>query len=185
VSLYSPLCNSLKSPCNVPRLLNIIGGRGFSLNKMYLVDFNFCDTERREMYLREWRYVAAWRGVSVSHQGDDDLWTHFLTKSATSKIKNESVKHNTRSRLITDIELETQCAAPTGPRTCEVPTLFSLPFLFRSFFHSVSFLSFLIFYPLAPPFMFVFLPSSLPSLSHYLSKNRPTPYSAQTILYYF
>jgi len=34
---------------------------------MYLVDFNFCDTERREMYLRECRYVAAWRGVSVSH----------------------------------------------------------------------------------------------------------------------
>jgi hypothetical protein len=42
----------LKFLCNVPRGLKIIGDRGFPLNKKYLVDFNFCDTERGEMDLK-------------------------------------------------------------------------------------------------------------------------------------
>jgi hypothetical protein len=40
---------------------------------MYLVGFSLCDTERREMDLRERRNMTARIGVSVSHEGDEDL----------------------------------------------------------------------------------------------------------------
>lgn len=73
MSFNSPLCSRLKLPCNVPRGLKIVGGRGLSLHNMYLVGFSLCDTERREMDLRERRNMTARIGVSVSHEGDEDL----------------------------------------------------------------------------------------------------------------